>query len=355
MANVIQRGETVMRTVPLISVEGTAYECGRAYGEIVLGKYPGYMQYLKEAPLWYNKSRLVISLFEKKAPHVFDIFNGMQSALPRLRQRAATKEKNGGATRHNFSNGGCTSFSTHLTLTLDRTSISGQTKDTSVDSISKYIVLRMRIKNAPTILVLAYPGEVLGYGMWSTGMTIFRNSLYSKGNPQGKLSMVEWGLLALAGESVYEAQEFAEKYGIQDCGNFLITESSGKSISVESNAGGISFIPPKKGINVHANHPVGKETAPFEDFTDKIEKSNSRYRMNFLWKLLNAKRGRLTAQKALMCLSDHSRYPRGICRHKIGERTDMLTSAAVVAEPAKGKLHVVRGNPCANWPVTYEF
>jgi len=36
MANVIQRGETVMRTVPLISVEGTACECGRAYDEIVI-------------------------------------------------------------------------------------------------------------------------------------------------------------------------------------------------------------------------------------------------------------------------------------------------------------------------------
>ena len=56
-----------------------------------------------------------------------------------------------------------------------------------------------------------------------------------------------------------------------------------------------------------------------------------------------------------MCLADHSRYPRGICRHIVGERTDMGTSAAVVAEPAKGRLHVVRGNPCCNWPVSYEF
>lgn len=38
---------------------------------------------------------------------------------------------------------------------------------------------------------------------------------------------------------------------------------------------------------------------------------------------------------------------------KIGKRTDMLTAAAVVAEPVRGKLHVVRGNPCANWPVTF--
>jgi hypothetical protein len=246
----------------------------------------------------------------------------------------------------------CTSFSVSPALTLDKTPISGQTKDTPAASALKYIVLRMRVKNAPAILVLAYPGEILGYGMWSTGMTIFRNSLYTRGNPIGKLSMVEWGLLALAGKSVYEARELAEKYGLQATGNFLISDSSGKSLSVESNAGGINFIPPEKGINVHANHAVGKKTMPFDDYPDKLEKTNSRYRMNCLWKLLNAERGRLTTQKALMCLADHSH---GICRHKINDQADTCTTAAVVAEPGKGRLHVVRGNPCCNWPVSHEF
>ena len=77
--------------------------------------------------------------------------------------------------------------------------------------------------------------------------------------------------------------------------------------------------------------------------------------MNFLWKLLNAERGRLTAQRALMCLADHSRYPRGICRHMVGKSVGMGTTAAVVAEPARGRLHVVRGNPCCNPAVIYEL
>ena len=36
-------------TVPLIAVEGTAHECGRQYGQIVLEKYPGYRRYLDTA------------------------------------------------------------------------------------------------------------------------------------------------------------------------------------------------------------------------------------------------------------------------------------------------------------------
>lgn len=333
-------------TVPLVGVEGTAFECGQAYGAIVLRKYPGYTRYLDDVPEWHKKSRLVMSLFEKKAPHILDIFSGLQSVLDKCAKKAGKSKP---------LNEACTSFSVVSNLTLDKTPISGQNKDTQLESAFQYIVLRMRIKDAPTILVLAYPGELLGYGMWSTGMTIFRNSLHSAPNMSAKLAMVEWGLLALAGSSVDEAQELALKYGILDCGNCLISDSSGGGVSVEFNAGGVNFIRPKQGINTHANHPVGKDIAPFEDYPDKKERENSRHRMDDLWRLLDAERGRITAQKAFMCLADHSRYPRGLCRHKIGERTDMLTTAAVVAEPAKGRLHVVRGTPCANWPATYTF
>lgn len=358
--------------VPLVSVEGTAYECGRAYGEIVLEKYSGYMRYLRLVPLWNSKRRFVTALFEQKAPQVLDIYSGMQAAMNGLGCRKSFQGVGRDSmSRRSYvyrpdkvvrpchlkfnSSDECTSFSIHPALTLDNSPISGQNKDTPHASALKYIVLRMRIRNAPSILVLAYPGEVLGYGLWTTGMTIFRNSLYSGENTRGKLTMFEWGLLALAGKSVEEARELAEKYGIRESGNCLISDIQGNSISVEFNKGGSCFIPPQKGINTHANHPVGKKTAPYEDYPDRIEKDNSRYRMNFLWKLLNAERGRLTAQRALMCLADHSRYPRGICRHMVGKSAGMGTTAAVVAEPARGRLHVVRGNPCCNPAVIYEL
>lgn len=332
---------------PLVSVEGTAYECGREYGEIVLRKYPGFDLYLNDVPGWKRQSPLVKTLFEKKASYVLDIYRGLQSALDR--RKGVTKKSD-------RIRGACTSFSISPELTLDKMPISGQNKDTDINRLSRYgIVLRMRIKKAHTILVLAYPGEVLGYGMWSNGMTIFRNTLYSRENAGGKLNMVEWGLLALAGGSVYEAQELAAKYGILGSGNCLISDAHGNSLSVEFNMSGADFIRPTKGILAHANHPVGKKTALFEDYPGRVEKKDSRYRSSCLWKLLNAERGRLTAQRALMCLADHSHYPRGLCRHKIGERTDLLTTASVVAESGKGLLHVVKGSPCANWPVTYSI
>ena len=37
--------------IPLIAVEGAAYDCGREYAEIVLQEYPGFREYLRNLPL----------------------------------------------------------------------------------------------------------------------------------------------------------------------------------------------------------------------------------------------------------------------------------------------------------------
>jgi len=84
-----------------------------------------------------------------------------------------------------------------------------------------------------------------------------------------------------------------------------------------------------------------------------VEKDCSRFREAHLRKLLNDERGRLTAAKAMMCLADHVGYPHSLCRHLIAGEPRFCTTAAVVAEPTKGLLHVTRGNPCANWPASY--
>ena len=286
--------------VPLISVEGTAYDCGRDYAEIVMREYPLFHEYLNSVHRWKTLPDEVKRLFQNQAPHILELYQGMieASELPQGIQENPKPEKTE-----------CTSFGVSGSVTLDGQPISGQTKDTGYNRAYLYIVLRMRIKDAPTILTLAYPGEVLGYGMWSTGMSIFRNSLYSqKGAKQG-LSMVQWGLLTLAGQSVHEGVELAQKYGISSAGCCLISDPHGESLSVEFNVGGVGIVPAKDGIATHGNHPEAKETTPYEDYPDEIEKENSRYRMHGLWDLLDKERGRLTPQKVLMLLADHTHYP----------------------------------------------
>lgn len=330
--------------VPLVSVEGTAYECGQAYAEICVEKWTGYRRYLDPAFVWNDDlSAEAKELFDARAPHIPEVYRGIADVAGPPAGGAPLDE-----------HAGCTSFSLSGSVTLDGQPISGQTKDGSVYAALQYIVLRMRVKDAPTILVLCYPGEVMGYGMWSNGMSLFRNALYSTAGSEHGLTFAQWGLLALAGDSAADAAELAEKRGIRSSGNALVSDANGESLSVEFNVGGVSVIPARDGISTHANHPEGEKTSPFEDYPDPIERENSRYRMSGLWGLFNAERGRLTPQSALHVMADHSRYPRGVCRHITGQDLEQGTSACVVAEPTRGRLHVTRGHPCMNWPALYE-
>ena len=329
-------------TVPLISVEGTAYECGRQYAETVMEKYPGYRRYLDTIEHLFPKGAERKKLFEDRAPHLEDVYRGMLDA-------AGPSQGRGDAD----ASVSCTSFGVSGAATLDGQPISGQTKDTGALNALEYIVLRMRIHDAPTILTLAYPGEILGYGMWSTGMSLFRNALYSTVTAEAGLPMFHWGMLTLAGNSVHEAVALAEKHGIQGTGNCLISDPAGESVSVEFNAGGVGVLPARDGICTHANHVEGSATAPYAMDRGEELNSNSLYRMHGLYDLLAAERGRITPQRALMCLADHTQYPQGLCRHEIEGNRERGTSGVIVAEPTRGKVHVVRGQACCNWPVTY--
>lgn len=78
-------------------------------------------------------------------------------------------------------------------------------------------------------------------------------------------------------------------------------------------------------------------------------------------RLIAARYGSLTVDDLKSFLSDHENYPTGICRHPHnGPDHTMLdktsrTVAALIAEPARGRLHVSCGNPCENPFVEYAF
>lgn len=333
------------QTASLFSFDGDARQCGRHYAEQVRRLYPDYTRYLQQAHTqWGTIDRPTLRLYEKHAPHIPELFAGILEVSGTLDL---------GQTHTPDPDRSCTSFSVHPDHTLDGVPISGQTKDTVPESIPLYIVLRMRIDNAPTILVLAYPGEVLGYGMWSTGMTVMRNNIHSDGPSEKGLAMEHYGLLALAQDSLDKAIELAMQHGIIGVGCLLFSDASGNSACVEFNDGGVNIIQSNDGIMTHANHPVGPETSVHEHYPDPEECRDSRFRMERLHELLDVEKGRLTAQKTLATLTDHQSYPRGICRHLSTASKPECTTAAVIAESTKGRLHVTTGPPCANWSTTY--
>lgn len=344
-----QRPEVIARqmpegVIPLISIEGAAYDVGREYAEIVMSRWPGFRAYLDNAWFWRELPGPEKKLVEAHAPHLIDLHRGITDVAgpPQAQPPKAAPAKSG-----------CTSFSLSPAVTLDGVPMSGQTKDTPLNRIERYLVLRMKITGAPGILVLAYPGEVMGYGFWTTGMTLFRNSMFSSAGCPTGMHYTVMTTIMLSCKSVDEAVELVQKHGRNSAGNTLMADAAGNSVSFETNVGGQAFIRDVDGINVHTNHPIAENTRAYEKYEYADLQPDSILRYERLGARLEGERGRLTPQKIFQLLAIHEGYPLGTCKHRsqIGD----ITTAAVVVEPTRGLLHVTRGQPCCNWPATYSL
>ena len=97
-------------TVPLLDFEGTAYDCGKQYGETVLQKYPGYRRYLDPAFYWNRDlSGDAGDLFDQRAPHIPEIFRGIADAAgqPEAGPRSGGDPSGGAPPQQNRKRHGC--------------------------------------------------------------------------------------------------------------------------------------------------------------------------------------------------------------------------------------------------------
>ena len=337
--------------VPLLSFEGTSIECGEQLG--VAWQHP--LRLAAETargrfvPWWWKgKGGVAAELVEQIAPHLVDLYRGMARGAEIPEELCYSA-----AVTHPLE--ACTSFAVHKDLTLDQVGISGQTKDTSFARTPLYQVLRLKPSDAPGYLALTYPGDLLGYGFAATGMSIFRNSLYvTPPRKSGALTFDAFGLLALFSKSLDSVIELAKQQGVRCVAHCAIADSNGRGLGFELGDGEVEIIPGRDGLYAHANHTVAARFKPWvtaaNDATQR--KGASEHRDRRLYELMEQDRGRLTPQLMMQKLSDHANYPASICSHR---DRDYHTTSAVVVEPTRGRLHVTRGAPCQNWPVTYQL
>ncbi len=247
-----------------------------------------------------------------------------------------------------------TAFGCSGEVTLGGEPLVGQTKDTGALSADIYVVLAMYQKGRPDLLQMPYAGELGVFGCSSSGMSVFGNSMAVRNTGEGKLPWSLLRRLALEASGINEVVALVGRYGIcgRGGGNLVIGDRTGRAIGLEHCGQGNAVVEQTGGILVHTNHPLS-QLAQYERWTEP-EMSGSRRRHERLTQLLAAERGRLTAPLALHCLTDHSGYPRSICRHLPGPG-DIQTTAAVVVELTRGLLSVVRGQPCRGYAAVYSL
>jgi isopenicillin-N N-acyltransferase-like protein len=331
-------------SVPELCVEGTTKTAGRKLGEAWAEVFRNEAATKSEGSRPWWKELQYSKLIKRYAPHL--------PALYQAIAKGAGLHEDLVGTRPIEDAGGCTSFAVAPHTTLDGLPISGQTKDVSRGRAEQFVVLRMKLKDAPSALTLTYDGWLFGHGFVQERCSIYRNSLYT-GATGGTMPYAVWGILALHCRSIEEVMKLTKDHLVNLSFHCTVADQQGGIIGIENGPGGPVFLKPRRGIYTHANEVVSsrrlmKHENPGGDF----QREDSVKRTQHLRENLDTNRGRLTSQLALAAFADHRNYPVSLCRH---QSLRAMTGGLVIGEPAKGLLHVVRGPVCQNWSKTYEL
>ena len=105
-------------------------------------------------------------------------------------------------------------------------------------------------------------------------------------------------------------------------------------------------------IMVHTNHYSHPDMVQFEK-RPKEKLKNSQFRENRFKQRLSDRSEKLSLANLKTALSDHEIYPQSVCTHAEGNPWNIATIASMIAQPAKGQMHVSFGQGCANQYATY--
>jgi isopenicillin-N N-acyltransferase-like protein len=331
-----------MAGMPLLAFEGPVADCGYALGcawrEALQAQCPVPAE-ARSRPWW--EAPAVRRLVSRYAPHLPVLFEAMargaEMPVERLVPLGPAQD-------------GCTTFAIAGQHTADGIPFCGQTKDTPLDRKYRFQVLRLRFDDAPGLITLTYPGWLFGHGFAWGGCALWRNSLNTTGRPAG-LPLPVWGLLATHCATVADVVEMTREHGIDTSCHTAVVDTKGGVAGIECTDGGIDVLQPENGIYVHANAVRGRDgLKKTEVDLETFHRSDSAFREGRFRELAERELGQLSPDRMLEILSDHENHPCGICRH---QNDEAQTTAAVMAEPGRGILHVVQGHPCTNRLISF--
>lgn len=253
--------------------------------------------------------------------------------------------------------GACTTFVIGPRGTTDGQVLIGQTSDTPAEIEDFAYVLHLQPFDRPKLLMWTF-GGMLGYhGLNTQGVAHFANAL--GGGPAWKFALSHYPLkrLLLECRNLDEILRLFETVPVCSNGNYVVC--AGDEIrDVELTSEG-SFVLGDEGAGflVHSNHFLCAPHGCRENYDRSLPDSFPR--LSRIKSLIAARFGRLSVADMQQILSDHAGHPVGICRHPHDGHGDAIlpasgkTVAALIAEPAHGRLHIAKGNPCENPFATY--
>jgi isopenicillin-N N-acyltransferase-like protein len=198
-------------------------------------------------------------------------------------------------------------------------------------------------ENAPAFVAFTYAGLLLHQGVNAAGIGSVGNALYAKDARPGIPKLLAYRRI-MAETSIEGAIRAATSSARAFGNNHLIANSEGDIYDVEVTGERWAMHHAGNRFLAHGNHLVAPELAHLDADEDLL---NSRLRQHRVERLVEARWGELDEDALVEIMSDHSNYPRSVCKHHAPEsELEYGTIGSVVIDVTNRRLRACSGNPC---------
>ncbi len=206
-------------------------------------------------------------------------------------------------------------------------------------------VVRARPTNRPAFVAFAYSGLMLYQGVNEHGIASTGNALYASDLRPGVPKLFAYRDV-LNATFLEDGLRRTIRPQRANGNNHLIANAAGEVYDLEVTGGRWAMLEPQRGWIAHTNHLRHPAVADLE-WGDTL---NSVMRLRRVERLLEAGAGtgRHTVDSIFTILSDHSNYPKSVCKHPDPEHNPHAqTVSSLVIDVTARTLHVRPGFPCS--------
>jgi isopenicillin-N N-acyltransferase like protein len=345
-------------TLPVIDAAGTHLDIGHAIGESLRDGLQAVAEAHREGVDstvgWVRAMAIAAELIphaERSLPHCVAELRGMaagsgipfetlfsMNALQETRYLAGRD----GASPDSGDDEECTSLAASGSATVDRRVLLAHNEDAGTIRRALPYVVRARPVDRPSFVGFAYSGLLLYQGMNDRGIGSVGNALYTTDIRPGTPKLLAYRDV-LDAAFLEDAIRRTRRTDRANGNNHLLANEHGEIYDVEVSGGDSALHGSTRDMLAHTNHIVDDRLRSVE-WGDLL---NSVMRLRRVERLMEQEHGSLNVDSLFSILSDHSNYPKSVCKHADAvHNPDVQTVSSVVVDLTAGMIHVRPGNPC---------
>jgi isopenicillin-N N-acyltransferase-like protein len=261
---------------------------------------------------------------------------------------------------------GCTIFFVGGELTVDGSSITGQTIDWTPSLKQYYRVVHQKVRGRPQIIQFTIPGILGLAGKNDKGLNVLMSILLTSEETQ--LGVPAYLMLrrAMEAEDLEEGVKILRNKKRASAFNYMLSDNTGRVCDVE--AGPSFFFEHRNGNDpffVHTNHCLSQELKAIDTYVQATRSNETLTRYSKMREMLQEKSAliakggeKLTLQDIFALIRDHHNFPDSICRHprkEVREEGRLSTMGVIVSRQNEEGLWILHRNPCEGRPQFFGF